>query len=123
MSAPTILLTGATGFVGGATLAQLLESRPDCRVLLLARDRGPESAAVRIQKSLARFIGANGAAERLTLCEVIAGDLTNPACLDALRLDEATHVIHLASEKKLAAPRLDEVTHVVHLASNTNFRS
>ena len=64
MATPTVLLTGSTGFIGGATLARLLELRPDCRVLLLARDRGPESAAERVRKSLARFVGAEQAAER-----------------------------------------------------------
>jgi nucleoside-diphosphate-sugar epimerase len=123
VAAPTILLTGATGFIGGATLARLLESRPACRVLLLARDRGPESAADRVRQSLARFVGPDRAAALLRCCEVIPGDLTNPASLGVSRLDEATHVIHLASEKKLAAQRLDDVTHVLHLASNTSFRS
>ena len=123
MAAPTILLTGATGFIGGATLAQLLALRPDCRVLLLARDRGPDSAADRVRQSLARFVGPERAAVALRSCEVIAGDLTNPASLGTNQFDEATHVIHVASEKKLAAERLDDVTHVLHLASNTNLRS
>lgn len=123
MTTPTVLLTGATGFIGGATLARLLESRPDCRVLLLARDRGSESATVRVLKSLARFIGPEQAAVALRSCEVIPADLTNPASLGASQLDSATHVLHLASEKKLAAERLDDVTHVLHLASNTSFRS
>jgi nucleoside-diphosphate-sugar epimerase len=123
MTAPTILLTGATGFIGGATLARLLETRPDCRVLLLARDRGPESAAQRVQQSLARFIGAERAANALRSCEVIPADLTNPASLGTSRLDEATHVLHVASEKSLASERLSDVTHVLHLASNTSLRS
>jgi nucleoside-diphosphate-sugar epimerase len=123
MPTPTILLTGATGFIGGATLAHLLESRPECRVLLLARDRGSQSAADRVRSSLARFVGLEQAAARLRSCEVISADLANPSSLGISQLDEATHVIHLASEKKLAAKRLDDVTHVLHLASNTNLRS
>ncbi len=123
MAAPTVLLTGATGFIGGATLAQLLDSQPDCRVLVLARDRGPDSAADRVKQSLSRFIGHDRAEDALRQCEVIPGDLTNPASLGTPRLDEATHVIHLASLKKLAGEQLDEVTHVLHLASNTNFKS
>ena len=85
-------------------------------------DRGPDSAADRLQKS-SHFLGPERAAARLSSCEVIPGDLTNPNSLNASQLNEATHVIHLASEKKLAAKRLDDVTHVLHLASNTNFRS
>src|SRR5947199_1628983 len=100
MATPTVLLTGATGFIGGATLARLLQTRPDCRVLLLARDRGPESAADRVRQSLARFVGPEQAATLLRSCAVIPGDLTNPAWLGAGGLDQATHVLHLASEKK-----------------------
>ena len=123
MPAPTILLTGATGFIGGATLAQLLESRPDCRLILLARDRGPHSAAERIRQSLARFIGSDRAEDSLRRCEVISCDLTNLASLSTPKLDEATHVVHVASLKKLAGEGLDDVTHVLHLASNTSFKS
>jgi nucleoside-diphosphate-sugar epimerase len=123
MAAPTVLLTGATGYIGGATLAQLLESQPDCRTILLARDRGPLSAADRIKQSLARFIGRDRAEDSLRGCEVISCDLTNPASLSNPRLDEATHVVHVASLKKLAGEGLDDVTHVLHLASNTSFKS
>ncbi len=123
MAAATVLLTGATGFIGGATLARLLECRPDCRVLVLARDRGPDAAADRVRRSLDRFMTPERAEAALSSCEVIRGDLTNPSSRGARRLDDATHVIHLASETKLAAERLDDVTHVLHLASNTNFRS
>jgi nucleoside-diphosphate-sugar epimerase len=123
MATPTVLLTGATGFIGGATLACLLESRPDCRVLLLVRDRGPQSATDRVLGSLARFVGTDLAQDLIRRCEIICGDLTNPLSLALPRLDEATHVIHLASLKKLAGVGLDDVTHVLHLASNTSFRS
>lgn len=123
MAGPVVLLTGATGFIGGATLARLLEFRPECRVLLLARDRRSETAADRIQRSLERFVTPERARAGLQSCEVIRGDLTDPSTLGIRRLDDATHVIHLASEKKLAAQCLDDVTHVLHLASNTNLRS
>jgi nucleoside-diphosphate-sugar epimerase len=123
MPAPTVLLTGATGFIGGATLARLLTAGPECRVVLLARDRGSTTAYERVRQSLARFIGPERAEDGLRSCEVIRGDLTNPSMLDTPKLDDITHVLHLASEKKLASKRLDEVTHVLHLASNTNFRS
>lgn len=123
MAAHTVLVTGATGFIGGATLAHLLATRPECRFLVLARDRGRDSAADRVRQSLARFIGPDHAADSVRRCEVLSCDLTNPASLGVPKLDEATHVIHAASLKKLAGATLDDVTHVVHLASNTNFKS
>jgi nucleoside-diphosphate-sugar epimerase len=54
---------------------------------------------------------------------VICGDLTDTAALANPRLNEVTHVVHLAAHKKLAAAHLEDVTHVLHLASNTSFRS
>jgi nucleoside-diphosphate-sugar epimerase len=116
------MLTGATGFIGGATLAQLLESHPDCRVQLLVRAATPAAAVSRIRQSLGRFLEPARVETGLRSCAVICGDLTDPKTLANPRLNEATHVLHLASEKKLAA-RLEDVTHVVHLASNTSFRS
>jgi nucleoside-diphosphate-sugar epimerase len=103
MSTPTILLTGATGFIGGAVLARLLELHPDSQILLLVRDRGGMVAADRIQASLARFVGPERAASARRCYEVLNGDMTDSATFET--------------------PRLDEVTHVLHLGSNTNFRS
>ncbi len=103
MALQTVLLTGVTGFIGGATLARLLELQPECRVLVLARDRGSDSAADRVLQSISRFVGSERAANLLPFCDVIVGDLTNPE----------TRNDH----------RLDDVSHVLHLASNTNFRS
>lgn len=124
MASETVLLTGATGFIGGATLARLLETRSGCRVFVFARDRGPDSAADRVRHSLTRFVGSERARLFLERSEVIAGDLTSLQTLGSGRLDDATHVLHLASRKKLAAgDDLDTVSHVLHLASNTNFRS
>jgi nucleoside-diphosphate-sugar epimerase len=103
MKAPTLLLTGATGFIGGATLAQLLRAHPGCRVLLLVRGANPAAAAARVRQSLAGFAAPGQTAPGLEACELICGDLTDP--------------------QTLANPRLDEATHVLHLASNTSFRS
>jgi nucleoside-diphosphate-sugar epimerase len=123
MTTPTVLLTGSTGFIGGATLARLLETRPESRILLLVRADSPDAAAARVRQSLARFVGPQKADAGLRCCEFLCGDLTDPATLGNPRFDDATHVLHLASDKKLAAERLDSVTHVLHLASNTSFRS
>jgi nucleoside-diphosphate-sugar epimerase len=103
MKTPTILLTGATGFIGGATLAELLESYPDCRVVLLVRGETFAAAVDRVRRSLNRFLEPARVEAGLNSCDVICGDLTEPATL--------TH------------PGLDQVTHVLHLASNTSFRS
>ena len=103
MSTPTVLLTGATGLIGGATLARLLQPDPACHVLLLVRADTPAAAAGRVRQSLRRFVDLATLGTALGACNVICGDLTDPAAL--------------------ADGRLDDVTHVLHLASNTSFRS
>jgi nucleoside-diphosphate-sugar epimerase len=101
MTQPTILVTGSTGFIGGAAVARLLQAGPAGRVLLLVRGSTDAEAAERVRRSLARFAEPSGL--DLGRCEVLRGDLTDPAAL--------------------ADPRLGAVTHVLHLASNTSFRS
>jgi nucleoside-diphosphate-sugar epimerase len=100
MTVPTVLITGATGFIGGAAAADLLTRHPSCRVFLLVRGESPED---RVRRSLGRFTGAASLEPALGRCTVLRGDLTDPA--------------------SLADPRLDEVTHALHLAANTSFRS
>ena len=117
MMAPSVLLTGATGFIGGATLARLLDSRPDCRVFLLARDRGSEAAADRLQRSLERFVEPERAKTLLRSCEIIRGDLTNAASLSSHQLDDVTHVLHLASNTNLRS--VGSVRHTNVLGSLT----
>jgi len=103
VKSPTVLLTGATGFLGGATLAQLLQSYPDCRVALLVRGATAAAAAARVRDSVARFVELDRIELGMRSCELIWGDLTDP--------------------QTLTSPCLNEVTHVLHLASNTSFRS
>jgi thioester reductase-like protein len=103
MTEPTILITGATGFIGGAAVAQLLLCPAPGRVLPLVRGATQEQAEGRVRKSLARFADAGLLEPALRRCEVLRGDLTDP--------------------QALADPRLDRVTHVLHLAANTSFRS
>jgi nucleoside-diphosphate-sugar epimerase len=103
MTSTTLLLTGATGFLGGATLARLLQGGPSCCLLLLVRGETADAAATRIRRSVSWFIDPAQVEAALQSCQLIHGDLTDAGCL-------ADH-------------RLDEVTHVLHLAANTSFRS
>ncbi len=100
MAGPTILLTGVTGFLGGAVAVELLREHPGCRLLLLVRAETPVQAELRVRQSLARFAFLEPAPGR---CATLCADLTDPAAW--------------------TDPRLDQVTHVLHLAANTSFRS
>jgi nucleoside-diphosphate-sugar epimerase len=123
MRAPTVLLTGATGFIGGATLAELLDAHPGCRTLLLVRAENSNAAAERVRKSLGRFVDLTQVESGLRSCRAIAGDLTDR---DALAESRLAAVVPLSTDRLdeiQPPPRLDDLTHVLHLASNTSFRS
>ena len=102
MSDSTILLTGATGFIGGATAAELLVHPHSGRIVAIVRADTREIAEWRVRKSLLRFLSPSELEQSISRIEVIHGDLTNPSTL--------------------ADPRLEVVTHVLHLAANTSFR-
>src|SRR5580765_3690832 len=54
-SAPTVFLTGGTGFLGGAFLADLLQSPFDGEVVCLVRADDDDTAEERVRRSLGRF--------------------------------------------------------------------
>ncbi|MCA1821963.1 MAG: SDR family oxidoreductase, partial [Pseudonocardia sp.] len=106
-----VLLTGATGFLGQATLERLLSSYPDTRVSVLIRSRGERGATERLSALLRKTVFRQ-LSERLRADElarvvrervsVIEGDLDTaalPADLDV--------VIHGASTVSFDPP-IDE---------------
>jgi len=98
----TLLLTGATGFVGMEVLARELRD-PASRVIALIRADDDAHAARRLHETLRSVFGTvEPYAQRVT---AIAGDLEQPA----LGLDEAA----------LAA--LGDVTQIIHGAASVSF--
>jgi HAD superfamily hydrolase (TIGR01490 family) len=103
-----VLLTGATGFLGQATLERLLSSYPDTHVSVLIRPRGERGAADRLSallrknvfRPLSERLGAEQLArlvsERVTVIEGGLGSVTVPADLDV--------VIHGASTVSFDPP-------------------
>ncbi len=91
-----VLLTGATGFLGQATLERLLASYPDTRISVLIRPRGERCAADRLTallrknvfRPLGERLGADGLAavvrERVTVIEGNLGSVTLPTDLDVV---------------------------------------
>jgi nucleoside-diphosphate-sugar epimerase len=96
----TILVTGATGFLGGAVAAQLLQQPKIDKVLLLIRGATPAAAVDRAKRSLARF-GNPISDQAWQRCEVLTGDLTATATLSDPRLEGVTHVLHAAGDTSL----------------------
>ncbi|HET6865448.1 MAG TPA: SDR family oxidoreductase [Solirubrobacteraceae bacterium] len=106
----TILLTGATGFVGMELLVRCLE-RTDRHVLAIVRAGSDEAAGERIDAVLANLFGdrAGRFGDRVT---AIAGDMTAPRLgLDPARWDwlaaESTMIVHCAASVSFALS-LDE---------------
>lgn len=90
----SILLTGATGQVGGTVLGELLAAGH--RVICLARGKGERSAEMRIRDTLAR-VGRDPALS----FEVVEGELVdNDLSLsdaDRARLDGVDRIVHCAA--------------------------
>jgi fatty acyl-CoA reductase len=103
-----VLLTGATGFLGQATLERLVSSYPDTRVSVLIRPRGERRAADRFSallrknvfRPLSEHLGpgelARMAREQVTVIEGDLGSVILPTDLDV--------VIHVASTVSFDPP-------------------
>ncbi|PWC33364.1 SDR family oxidoreductase [Azospirillum sp. TSO35-2] len=99
----TVLLTGATGFIGGAVLAHGLDSHPDIRWVCLVRGSGAAQAHDRLLENLSRFMEADAARRAIQRVEIVVGDITAPPSLEDRRLDAVTHILHLAADTSFRA--------------------
>jgi thioester reductase-like protein len=93
--AGAILLTGATGFVGMAVLARLVE-RSDRRVLALVRAASQSEADARLARIMASLFDAPE--RHAGRVEAVCGDLTAPG-------------LGLASQRERIADEVDEIIH------------
>ncbi len=96
----TTLLTGITGFVGGALAARLLSSGRD--LVALVRADTEAQARARIGRSLSRFLGAAGESHAASV-RVLVGDLTDDETYLSKAFDGVTHVAHAAASTSFAA--------------------
>lgn len=96
--APTILITGATGFLGGALTAELLSSPDWDRVLLLIRGESAMAAHARLLQSLQRFQVGDTQLARIRLEQILCGDIAEPAAyIGDARLHSIQRVVHCAA--------------------------
>jgi nucleoside-diphosphate-sugar epimerase len=105
MTTPIVLLTGVTGFLGGATAAELLLRHPSCNLLLLLRSKKGQTAESRIRWSLSRFLEPTVLEPALRRCSLISGDLTNPATFTDACFNRVTQVLHLAANTSFRSVR------------------
>ncbi|WP_038835370.1 SDR family oxidoreductase [Yersinia pseudotuberculosis] len=93
-----LLLTGATGFLGGAVLEKLLLASSDFNYLLLVRANTPEQGLVRIRENLEKFYLPNELINKININHVLLGDLAEPdSFINDVRIDDVTHVINCAA--------------------------
>lgn len=112
----TVLLTGATGHIGGALLPRLLAD-PGTRVLALVRARDPEHLAARLERLRSRV--PEGARARL---DAIAGDVSAPGLglgwADRDRVaDEVDALLHNAASVRFDLDEADAIAENVRSTS------
>jgi nucleoside-diphosphate-sugar epimerase len=99
-----VLLTGATGFLGGAFLAHT-RALDDLEWLLPARGASDVDARQRVWRRLRRFVDEVTAARILASATVVRTDLLAPDALTDELLDGVTHVVHLAANTSFIAKK------------------
>jgi thioester reductase-like protein len=103
-----VLLTGATGLVGGAVLAELL-GRADVEVICLVRAGDRTTARARVTASLAHWLDGDELDRTARRLHVVPADLTR-AGLGLDRRDRAelaghmSHVVHCAASVRFDDP-------------------
>lgn len=97
-----ILLTGATGLIGGAVLHRALTSGQardrDHEWVCLVRAPDAEAGRQRIAARLGRFTNPLTAQRLAQRVEVVAGDFTQADQIANPRLDSINQVLHLAAD-------------------------
>lgn len=97
-----LLLTGATGFLGGAVLDKLMNNQKNIELLLLVRADSQHTGLERVKDNGRKFNICEDRLHSLTIDNILLGDLNNP-------------------ETFLYDPRLDKVTYVINCAAVASF--
>jgi nucleoside-diphosphate-sugar epimerase len=93
-----ILITGATGVIGGATVAELARAGHVENLLLLVRAETKEEGLQRLRENLQKSEIDASVLDKLDVSQVLLGDLSAVANFSAdPRLDNVTHVLNCAA--------------------------
>lgn len=93
-----ILITGSTGFLGGAVVANLLQNSVKDRLLLLVRGKTVDEGLNRLRANLVNFGLEASLIHSITAENILLGDLAMPEhFISDARLDDVTHVINCAA--------------------------
>lgn len=105
MSSSILLITGASGFLGGAVTARALTDPRVERVLLLVRAASESAAFERVSRSLSRFMPLAEVPKALSRIGILRGDLSEIEAIEDRRLDDVTHVLHAAANTSFRSVR------------------
>ncbi len=98
VTAGRLLLTGATGFLGGAVAAELIASPRWPRVVLLVRAASPADGVARLTANLQRFGLDDSALSRIVPEQLVCGDIGDPSAFaDDPRLSGVDVVLNCAA--------------------------
>lgn len=99
-----ILITGATGFLGGAVTVNFLKKSEQQQLLLLVRANSQEEGLARVKTNLAKFGIDDAKLDQLTSKNILTGDLAKPELFAGdSRLDDITHVLNCAAVASFGA--------------------
>nr|WP_241679976.1 SDR family oxidoreductase [Serratia oryzae] len=94
----TLLLTGATGFLGGAVLERLLKDNQGVNYLILVRAENVQQGLNRIRANMEKFNIDKTTLDKLTPENILLGDLSEPThFLSDTRINTVTHVVNCAA--------------------------
>ncbi|CBA33291.1 hypothetical protein CTU_33390 [Cronobacter turicensis z3032] len=97
-SMTTLLITGVTGFLGGAVLEKILQRNEKVDLLLLVRAGDSEAGLTRVLSNMRKFNLSEAQLSMLNASHILCGDLGEPeSFLHDPRLDSVTHVINCAA--------------------------
>jgi nucleoside-diphosphate-sugar epimerase len=95
---PKILITGATGFIGGALAARLITTEVWDQVLFLTRGMHEADGLSRLAQNLRQHGVNETLVQKLQLHQILCGDLMNvPDWIDDPRLPSIQHVVNSAA--------------------------
>lgn len=97
---PSLLITGASGFVGGAVVEHLLRQHPNnaLNLLLLVRAETPADGLMRIKINLEKFGLQTQQLASINENNILIGDLSEPeGFIYDERIENVTHVINCAA--------------------------
>lgn len=103
----TILLTGATGYIGSYVANELL-TRTDSRIAVLVRAKSEDEAKQRLWKSMQLHLDFDAFSRALPRFDIYLGDLTAP---------------NLGIEASARARLIDTMRSVIHCAASLNRKS